>query len=77
LGVLSQFQKKGIGKALIEQAVMWARKGGAKEIVSQNNDPSSKLFQRMGFKVLSYLDVFVCILDGCNSMASHGCARHY
>ncbi len=52
LFVNPQFERRGIGKALIDKACTWARKSGASKIFSDVSLAARPLFEAMGFQVV-------------------------
>lgn len=52
LMVAASHRRRGIGWALLEQAVQWARKSGVRKIelhVFPHNEPAIRLYERFGF----------------------------
>lgn len=52
LMVAASHRRRGIGRALLEQAVQWARQSGVRKIelhVFPHNEPAIRLYERFGF----------------------------
>lgn len=60
LGVRSEFRKNGTATILVSHLITIAKEENATAIVSQNNEYSKGLFQKLGFKPLKSLDIYVC-----------------
>lgn len=61
IGVRHKWQKNGIGKALVEQALDWGRQSRAKYFLLESglkNESAHRLFEHLGFQPLSV--VFWC-----------------
>jgi putative acetyltransferase len=57
LMVAKSHRRQGVGSALLEQAVVWAREAGVRKLelhVFPHNEPAIRLYQRFGFQEEGY-----------------------
>lgn len=58
-GVLPEFRMKGVGTALVEYRMNYAKELGYKDIISQNNTTSLNLYKRLGFEQKGGLPLYI------------------
>jgi len=58
-GVLPAFRKQGVGSALVEYRMDYAKQLGFSSIVAQNMTPSVRMYQRLGFAQVGGLPLYI------------------
>lgn len=59
LGTLPQYRNKSIANKLTRYVINQAKQSGYNSIISQNLKPSQSLFQKIGFKPVGSLPLYI------------------